>query len=133
MEKRVSSPSAFKTANRSIALTVSPIRAYFQGLSCFYSRMPDQVSSSPAHPTPEAVRGILAGVIDPELHASIVELDMVRDVEVDAAGNVSVTVALTTAGCPLRGQIGNDVRSKVAGLPGVNDVKVEYGEMTQEQ
>jgi ATP-binding protein involved in chromosome partitioning len=64
---------------------------------------------------------------------SIVELDMVRAVEVSASGDVLVTVALTTAGCPLRGQIGNDVRSKVAGLPGVNDVRVEYGEMTQEQ
>src|SRR4051794_16073195 len=103
MEKRVSSPSAFKTASRSIALTVSPFRAYFQGLSCFYSCMSDPVS----RPSPDDVRRILAGVIDPELHASIVELDMVRDVEIDANGNVVVTVALTTAGCPLRGQIGN--------------------------
>ena len=44
-----------------------------------------------------------------------------------------VHVALTTAACPLRGQIGNDVRSKVAGLPGVAEVTVEYAEMTQEQ
>ncbi len=94
--------------------------------------MPDQVTRPPL-PSPEDVRSILAGVMDPELHASIVELDMVRDVVVSPEGNVSVTVALTTAGCPLRGQIGNDVRSKVAGLPGVNEVDVEYGEMTQEQ
>ena len=37
-------------------------------------------------------------------------------------GDVIVKVALTTAACPLRGQIGTDVRSKVAGLPGVGEV-----------
>jgi ATP-binding protein involved in chromosome partitioning len=76
---------------------------------------------------------MLVGVIDPELHASIVDLGMVRAVDVTAAGEVTVTVALTTAGCPLRGQIKNDVESKVRGLPGVADVHVEYGEMTQEE
>jgi ATP-binding protein involved in chromosome partitioning len=84
-------------------------------------------------PTPDDVRHVLAGVLDPELHASIVDLGMVRDIQVDADGAVLVKVALTTAGCPLRGQIANDVRSKVAGLPGVEDVRVEYGEMTQEE
>jgi ATP-binding protein involved in chromosome partitioning len=84
-------------------------------------------------PTPDDVRNMLAGVLDPELHASIVDLGMVHDIRVDPDGNVTVKVALTTAGCPLRGQIANDVRSKVAGLPGVVDVAVEYGEMTQEE
>src|SRR6185437_10581753 len=48
-------------------------------------------------------------------------------------GDVMVKVALTTAACPLRGQIGTDVRSKVAGLPGVGEVSVEYDEMSQEE
>ena len=48
-------------------------------------------------------------------------------------GDVTVKVALTTAACPLRGQIGNDVRSKIAGLAGVREVTVEYDEMTQEE
>ena len=74
---------------------------------------------------------MLVGVIDPELHASIVDLGMVRDIDVTPDGEVTVTVALTTAGCPLRGQIKNDVESKVRGLAGVTDVHVEYGEMTQ--
>jgi ATP-binding protein involved in chromosome partitioning len=76
---------------------------------------------------------MLAGVIDPELHASIVDLGMVDEVRVGADGAVAVTVALTTAGCPLRVQIRQDVESKVRGLPGVTSVKVEYGEMTKEQ
>jgi ATP-binding protein involved in chromosome partitioning len=96
--------------------------------------MPDPPSASPPPgdpPTAEAVRAVLAGVLDPELHASIVDLGMVSDVSVDPAGDVVVKVALTTAACPLRSQIANDVKSKVAGLPGVSGVNVEYGEMTQ--
>jgi ATP-binding protein involved in chromosome partitioning len=89
--------------------------------------------ATPAPPTADDVRHVLAGVIDPELHASIVDLGMVRDVAVGPSGDVLVKVALTTAGCPLRGQIANDVKSKVSGLPGVVDVRVEYGEMTQEE
>jgi ATP-binding protein involved in chromosome partitioning len=84
-------------------------------------------------PTAVDVRGMLAGVIDPELHASIVDLGMVDDVRVGSDGAVVVRVALTTAGCPLRVQIRQDVESKVRGLPGVTAVKVEYGEMTAEQ
>jgi len=84
-------------------------------------------------PSPDDVRGMLAGVIDPELHASIVDLGMVDDVRVAADGGVVVKVALTTAGCPLRVQIRQDVESKVRGLRGVTAVKVEYGEMTREQ
>jgi ATP-binding protein involved in chromosome partitioning len=84
-------------------------------------------------PSPDDVRRILAGVSDPELHVSIVELGMVDDVRVGDDGTVLVRVALTTAGCPLRTQIKTDVESKVRGLPGVTDVHVEYGEMTAEQ
>src|SRR5579862_7742900 len=78
-------------------------------------------------PSADDVRGNLGGVIDPELHASVVDLGMVDDIVVAADGRVSVTVALTTAGCPLRAQIKRDVESKVRGLPGVVDVKVQYG------
>jgi ATP-binding protein involved in chromosome partitioning len=83
-------------------------------------------------PGPDDVRNVLAGVLDPELHASIVDLGMVKDIQV-ASGDVTVKVALTTAACPLRGQIANDVKSKVAGLTGVESVQVEYSEMTQEE
>jgi ATP-binding protein involved in chromosome partitioning len=91
----------------------------------------DPVAGPP--PTADDVRGVLAGVIDPELHASITDLGMVEDVRVTPDGQVTVKVALTTAGCPLRGQIKKDVESKVRGLPGVAGVAVEYGEMTAEQ
>src|SRR4051812_1009235 len=84
-------------------------------------------------PSGDDVRRSLQGVIDPELHVSIVDLGMVDDVLVDDDGRVVVRVSLTTAGCPLRGQIKRDVESKVRGLRGVSAVTVEYGEMTAEQ
>jgi ATP-binding protein involved in chromosome partitioning len=79
------------------------------------------------------VLGVLGGVIDPELHASITDLGMVDAVTVVPDGRVEVRVALTTAGCPLRHQIKQEVESKVRGLRGVSGVSVEYAEMTKEQ
>ena len=84
-------------------------------------------------PTEEDVRATLRGVVDPELGANIVDLGMVNGVDVADDGFVAVTVALTIAGCPLRVQIRDDVESKVRGLPGVTGVKVQFGEMNQEQ
>ncbi len=89
--------------------------------------------NSAAPPSPDDVRHALAGVLDPELRASIIDLGMVHDVRVEPTGDVLIKVALTTAACPFRGQIGNDVRSKVAGLAGVGEITVEYDEMTQEE
>ncbi len=84
-------------------------------------------------PAEEAVRGALLGVIDPELGDNVVDLGMVRRVEVGPEGAVDVTVALTTAGCPLRAQLMKDVKLRVGSLPGVSDVRVHFGEMTEEQ
>lgn len=79
-----------------------------------------------------AVRRALAGVIDPELGESVVDLGMVRKIVIKD-GVVTVTVALTTAGCPLRAQFMKDVRARVGALPGVKKVNVKFGEMTAEQ
>ncbi len=88
--------------------------------------MPGPVAATP---TPDDVRGFLRGVIDPELGSDIVDLGMVRDVAVDGGGNVVVTIALTTSGCPLRAQIQRDVRTRVGSMPGVTSVKLEWSEM----
>lgn len=80
----------------------------------------------------DTVRGMLRGVIDPELGSDIVELGMVRDVTVEG-GEVTVTVALTTSGCPLRAQIQKDVRSRVGSLPEVDHVSLRWDEMTQDE
>jgi len=79
-------------------------------------------------PSAEAVRSALAGVVDPELGADIVELGMVRDVEIEG-GAVTVEVALTVAACPLRGQLRADVERHVKAVPGVELVTVRTGVM----
>jgi ATP-binding protein involved in chromosome partitioning len=66
------------------------------------------------------------------LHVSIVELDMIRGVDI-RRGRVTVTVALTVPGCPLREEITRRVTSALVAVPGVRDVKVELTVMTPQQ
>jgi ATP-binding protein involved in chromosome partitioning len=63
-----------------------------------------------ALPTTDEVMGLLRGVIDPELGSDIVDLGMAKGARVDDDGVVTVTIALTTSGCPLRAQIQKDTR-----------------------
>jgi ATP-binding protein involved in chromosome partitioning len=84
-------------------------------------------------PTAEHVMDLLRGVIDPELGSDVVDLGMARAATVDDDGTVTVTLALTTAGCPLRAQLQSDVRSRVGSAPGVRDVRIEWTEMDAEQ
>jgi ATP-binding protein involved in chromosome partitioning len=74
---------------------------------------------------------MLRGVIDPELGSDIVELGMAKRATVDPDGTVTVRLALTTAGCPLRAQIQRDVRARIGSLPGVTEVKLDWTELTQ--
>ena len=86
-----------------------------------------------APPTADDVMGLLRGVIDPELGSDIVELGMARSVDVADSGRITLEIALTTSGCPLRGQIQKDIRSRLLSLPGVTSVKINWSELTQEQ
>ena len=87
--------------------------------------------TTPALPSPDDLRSLLRGVIDPELGSDIVELGMVRDATIDEDGQVIVTIALTTSGCPLRAQIQRDIRTRIGSVPGVTHVKLDWTEMTQ--
>jgi ATP-binding protein involved in chromosome partitioning len=86
----------------------------------------------PQHVDRASVEATLRGVIDPELHADIVELGMVHDVHIDG-GDVTVDIALTIAACPMRDQIEDDVVRKVGSIPGVDTVTTNVVAMTQEQ
>src|SRR4051794_21025143 len=79
--------------------------------------------------TEAAVVDALRAVDDPELHRSIVDLGMVRGVDI-TAGRVAVTVALTVAGCPLRAEITRRVTDAVTPLDGVDAVDVELTVMS---
>src|SRR2546421_676197 len=85
-------------------------------------------------PSTEEVREALRAVIDPELRRSIVELDMVRSIQVhDSTGVVDVTVSLTTAGCPIRNHFEDGVAQAVRGLDGVSGVNVDFDVLTDQQ
>jgi ATP-binding protein involved in chromosome partitioning len=88
---------------------------------------------APPNPTvtEEAVQDALRGVIDPELKDNVVDLGMVRGIQVSPGGRVRLEVALTVASCPLRSQLEQDVRARVALVPGVSAIEVRTGEMTK--
>src|SRR4051812_43495189 len=75
----------------------------------------------------------LRGVIDPELGSDIVELGMAKRAKVDDDGTVTVTIALTTAGCPLRAQLQRDIRARAGSLPGVERVELDWTEMDADE
>jgi ATP-binding protein involved in chromosome partitioning len=84
-------------------------------------------------PTAEQVIDALRPVHDPELHRSIVDLGMVKNVDVDPGGRVDLVVALTIPGCPLKGEITNRVNGAVKPLPGVSDVNLQFTSMTEDE
>src|SRR3954469_1768710 len=96
---------------------------------------PDTADRSPEGqlPTSEDVMAMLRGVIDPELGSDIVDLGMAKGATVADDGSVVITIALTTAGCPLRAQIQKDVRSRIGSLPGVTHVKLDWTELNAEE
>lgn len=81
----------------------------------------------------QEIRRALEAVIDPELRRSIVELDMVRSIDVSANGVVDVTVSLTTPGCPIRGHFQTAVTQAVSALDGVTHVNVYFDVLTDAQ
>lgn len=83
-------------------------------------------------PSRDAILEALGNVIDPELRRPVTELDMVRSVEIDG-GDVSVTIALTVAGCPLRDSFQDQVTEHVGKVPGVERVRLGFDVMSPEE
>src|SRR4051794_8521580 len=83
--------------------------------------------------TKDEIRKALEAVIDPELHRNIVELDMVRSIEIRDGGVVDVMVSLTTAGCPIRNHFQTGVVNAVRPLEGVTHVNVSFDVLSDQQ
>jgi ATP-binding protein involved in chromosome partitioning len=83
-------------------------------------------------PSREEIYRALEQVIDPELKKPVTELDMVRDVRVDG-GDVEVTIALTVAGCPLRSSFEDQVQRALAGVAGVERVRLGFDVMSPDE
>lgn len=76
-------------------------------------------------PTVESVTELLHEVIDPELGIDIVDLGLLREVEIAAGGSVHVVTTLTTPACPLGPYITDEIRDVLAQVNGVGDVTVD--------
>jgi ATP-binding protein involved in chromosome partitioning len=84
-------------------------------------------------PTNEQITEALARVIDPELRRSIVELGMVRSIDVRDDGGVEVVVSLTTPGCPIRSHFERAVAQNVSALEGVSSVQVGFDVLSKDE
>ena len=81
----------------------------------------------------EKVINQLRGVVDPELGSDIVDLGMVKKIDFKDNGDLKITIALTTAGCPLKAQIQKDVRLRIKSISEISHVKIEWTELTDEE
>jgi ATP-binding protein involved in chromosome partitioning len=76
--------------------------------------------------TEQAVLEALSSVKDPELDQDLVSLGMIRDIRIEGS-HVSFEVVLTTPACPLKGQIEQECRQALSGIPGIGPVTVRLG------
>ncbi|MFD6442804.1 P-loop NTPase, partial [Peribacillus sp. NPDC060186] len=77
------------------------------------------------------VMDALKHVQDPELHKSIVDLNMVRNIEIDGT-RIQLEVVLTIQGCPLKAKIKEDVENSLRNI-GASTVSLTFGSMTPEE
>lgn len=84
-------------------------------------------------PTVEQVRDVLAEINDPELHRSIVELGMVKGIDI-AGPRVVVDLALTIPGCPLKSFFQEVLPAKLKeSFSEISDVQINLGAMTEDE
>lgn len=72
----------------------------------------------------DSIMGALELVVDPELGVDIVNLGLVYDTELDEEGTLTVTMTLTSMGCPLAGTIVEQVKQSLNDIPEVKQTEV---------
>jgi len=66
----------------------------------------------------------LRDVYDPELGVNVVDLGLVYHVDVNEEGHVTITMTLTTPGCPMHESIGEGVGRVLQEVPGVTSGEI---------
>lgn len=76
-------------------------------------------------PTKKQINEKLLSVMDPELNISIVDLGLIYDIKIDKK-KVTITMTLTTMGCPLISMIEKDIKDRIVSL-GIseNDIVID--------
>jgi FeS assembly SUF system protein len=86
---------------------------------------PPSVEAPVGHPKLPGIVKALKGVFDPEIPVNIYELGLIYRIEIDEANNVALKMTLTAPGCPVAGEMPDQVRDAVAAVDGLGDVDVE--------
>lgn len=84
-------------------------------------------------PSNEQVLKALEAVIDPEIRKNVVELGMVRSIDIADSGAVAVMISLTTPGCPIKDHFVDAVREAVSALDGVTEVAVSFDVLSDQE
>lgn len=86
-----------------------------------------------AMPTQDQISEVLGEIQDPELHRGLNDLNMVRGISIEGS-QVSVLIALTIPGCPLKDYFHTVIPAKLKeGYPDIEHVTVELTSMTEEE
>src|ERR1700709_2521744 len=88
--------------------------------------------SAPAPTLEDAIQAALATVDDPEIRRPITDLGMVKGFTV-AGRRITVELLLTVSACPLRDKLNNDITAALTRLPEIDEVRVDFGVMSEEQ
>lgn len=72
----------------------------------------------------DSIMNALQLVVDPELGIDIVNLGLVYDLDLDDEGNLTVTMTMTSMGCPLAGTIVSQIKAAMEDIPEVKNTEV---------
>jgi FeS assembly SUF system protein len=86
---------------------------------------PPSVEAPKDHPLLPGIVAALKDVFDPEIPVNIYELGLIYTIGIDDEANVSIRMTLTAPGCPVAGEMPDQVRDSVANAAGVGEVDVE--------
>lgn len=86
---------------------------------------PPSIEAPVGHPMLPEIVTALKSVFDPEIPVNIYELGLIYKIDIDPENNVAVKMTLTAPGCPVAGEMPEQVREAVAGIEGLGDVDVE--------
>ncbi|QYJ15031.1 Putative 1,2-phenylacetyl-CoA epoxidase, subunit D [Rubrobacter xylanophilus DSM 9941] len=75
-------------------------------------------------PSVEEVRDALREVLDPEYPISLVDLGLIRGIEVEGEV-VRIKLTYTCMGCPAMDMIQDDIRERLLQMEGVGEVDIE--------
>ena len=74
--------------------------------------------------TSEEVRDALREVLDPEYPLSLVDLGLIRGIEVDGS-TARIRLTYTCMGCPATDMIQDDIRDRLLQMEGIEEVEIE--------